>query len=158
MNKPITLNELPAITIEKMATIDLQEVIAIERDVFPSPWTKEMFYSELIDNPLSSSFIVKEKEQIIGYIFFWDVAGEFHLMNIAIHRKWHRRGVGEALLKWLFQIGKQRGVRGITLEARASNFPARLLYKKLGFYEVGIRKNYYHSPMEDAILLAYDFH
>ena len=158
MNKQITLNEHPAIVVEKMVATDLKEVIAIERDVFTSPWTKEMFYSELFDNPLSSSFTVKQEGQIVGYLFFWNVAGELHLMNIATHRKWQRRGIGEALLKWLFETCQKRGMRGVTLEVRASNFPARLLYQKLGCYEVGIRKNYYYSPLEDAILLACDFH
>jgi ribosomal-protein-alanine N-acetyltransferase len=60
-------------------------------------------------------------------------------------------------LRWLIQKGRKKGITQITLEVRASNLPARRLYQKAGFHEVGMRKRYYHSPMEDALLLTYDF-
>jgi ribosomal-protein-alanine N-acetyltransferase len=160
-----------------MEAIDLDDVMAIEQMAFSAPWTKEMFYSEFFDNRLSFSFVAKECDQVgeapwalpmegatrgttrasvIGYLFAWEVAGEFHLMNIAVAPQWLRRGIGEALIKTMCSAGKERGIGQILLEVRASNFSAISLYEKLKFCKIGLRKNYYHSPTEDALILQYD--
>jgi len=151
-----------------MDLIDLDEVIAIEQIAFSEPWTKAMFYSEFFDNTLSFSFVAKEGEQgqralrgqrplrVLGYLFAWEVSGEFHLMNIAVDPTWQRKGVGEALMKKMFDISKERSISEILLEVRAGNVSAISLYEKLKFYKVGRRKNYYHAPTEDALILRYD--
>ena len=143
--------------ITKMEAIDLDEVIAIEQLAFTSPWTKAMFYSEFFDNLLSFSFVAKEKDKVIGYIFAWEVSGEFHLMNIAVAPPWQRKGVGNALLKRVLDLGRERSIKKILLEVRVSNSSAISFYKKLQFYKVGVRKKYYASPQEDALILQYDF-
>lgn len=143
--------------ITKMEAADLDDVMAIEQMAFAAPWTKEMFYSEFFDNLLSFSFVAKEGELIVGYLFFWEVSGEFHLMNIAVAPQWQRRGIGEALMKKMCDAGKKKTIGQILLEVRASNLSAISLYEKLKFFKIGLRKNYYHSPTEDALILQYDF-
>ncbi len=140
--------------IMKMDLTDLDEVMAIEQEVFSEPWTKEMFYSEFFDNRLSFSFVAKESERIVGYLFAWEVSGEFHLMNIAVASNWQRKGIGELLLKKMCDVGRQKSIAQILLEVRVSNVSAIALYKKLKFNKVGVRKNYYHSPTEDALVLC----
>jgi len=140
--------------IMKMDLTDLDEVMAIEQEVFSEPWTKEMFYSEFFDNRLSFSFVAKESERIVGYLFAWEVSGEFHLMNIAVASNWQRKGIGELLLKKMCDVGRQKSIAQILLEVRVSNVSAISLYKKLKFNKVGVRKNYYHSPTEDALVLC----
>jgi ribosomal-protein-alanine N-acetyltransferase len=143
--------------ITKMEAIDLDDVMAIENLVFTSPWTKEMFYSEFFDNPLSFSFVAKEGDQIVGYLFAWEVSCEFHLMNIAVAPTWQRKGIGEGLIKRMLEIGRERSIKQIFLEVRVSNASAISFYEKLQFYKIGVRKNYYRSPHEDALIVRYDF-
>lgn len=150
-----------------MEAIDLDDVMAIEQMAFSAPWTKEMFYSEFFDNLLSFSFVAREGEQIgegatqgttrapvIGYLFFWEVSGEFHVMNIAVAPKWQRKGIGQELIQTMLEIGRQKSIGQILLEVRVSNTVAISLYEKLNFLKVGVRKNYYHSPKEDALILC----
>ena len=143
--------------ITKMEAIDLEDVMAIENLVFTSPWTKEMFYSEFFDNPLSFSFVAKEDDQIVGYLFAWEVSCEFHLMNIAVAPKWQRKGIGEGLIKRMLEVGRERLIKQIFLEVRVSNASAISFYERLQFYKIGVRKNYYCSPSEDALIVRYDF-
>ncbi len=141
----------------KMDLTDLDDVMAIEQIAFSAPWTKEMFYSEFFDNRLSFSFVAKEGEEVVGYLFAWEVSCEFHLMNIAVSPRWQRKGVGAALIESMCDIGRKRFIQHIFLEVRASNAAAISLYEKLQFHKVGLRKNYYHTPHEDALILRYNF-
>ena len=143
--------------ITKMEALDLDDVMAIEQMAFSAPWTKEMFYSEFFDNLLSFSFVAKNGEEVVGYLFAWEVSGEFHLMNVAVAPKWQRKGIGEALIKKMFDVGRERAIGTILLEVRTSNAPAIALYRKLHFLKVGVRKNYYHSPKEDGLILRHDY-
>ncbi|MEK7702985.1 MAG: ribosomal protein S18-alanine N-acetyltransferase [Nitrospirota bacterium] len=147
---------LQEVVIEKMEAIDLEEVIAIEQLSFSCPWTKAMFYSEFFDNLLSFSYAARAGGRVVGYLFFWEVVGELHLMNIAVSDLWRRCGIANQLIEKMLETGRERSAHKIFLEVRASNEPALALYQTLQFYKVGIRKNYYHSPKEDAIVLRYD--
>lgn len=140
--------------IVKMDLTDLDDVMAIEQMAFSEPWTKEMFYSEFFDNPLSFSFVAKAGDAVVGYLFVWEVSGEFHLMNIATAPQWQRKGIGEALIKKMLDLSRQKWVGQILLEVRVSNTAAISLYEKMKFNKVGVRKNYYHSPKEDALILC----
>ncbi len=143
-------------TFEKMTPADIEEVIAIEQAIFSSPWTTGMVRAELFDNPFSFSFVIRYLGQMVGYLFFWEVAGEFHLMNLAVAPKYQRQGIGAEAMKWILGMAQKRGMHFILLEVRASNTAARSLYRKFNFYEVGVRKKYYDTPTEDAILYQYD--
>ena len=75
------------------------------------------------------------------------------MMNVAVAPEARRRGIAEALVLDLVQALKEKGNHCLTLEVRASNAPAIALYEKLGFSQVGCRRNYYRNPREDALIL-----
>ncbi|HLG21928.1 MAG TPA: ribosomal protein S18-alanine N-acetyltransferase [Candidatus Manganitrophaceae bacterium] len=144
-------------TLEPMRIDHLPQVMAIEREAFSSPWTKSMFLSELWENPFSFSYVAKEEGgRVVGYVCFWIVVDELHLLNIAVHPRRRRTGVGADLFRLALRMGRERAARIATLEVRLSNLPALDLYRKFGFREVGRRPNYYHDPPEDALLLQCD--
>lgn len=144
---------------DRMTPKDVDTIITIERAAYSSPWTRRMFESELWENPFSFAYVAREEEQrrIVGYVLFWVVYDELHLMNVAVELAWRRRGIGEGLVRFALESGRRRGIRMATLEVRASNLPAQTLYRNLGFYQVGVRRNYYREPREDALLLQCDF-
>jgi ribosomal-protein-alanine N-acetyltransferase len=90
---------------------------------------------------------------VLGYIGSQSVLGESDMMNVAVHPDHRRRGIGEMLVNALSRDLKERGNVCLTLEVRDSNVPAIALYEKLGFTQVGLRKNYYRNPKEDALIL-----
>ena len=75
------------------------------------------------------------------------------MMNVAVHPDFRRKGIAEALIEELVETLKRKDSHCLTLEVRASNGPAIALYEKLGFAQVGRRKNYYRNPKEDALIL-----
>lgn len=132
--------------------------MAIERASFSYPWTEGMVLSELFDNAFAYSFVVRVggDEKIAAYIFMRVVFDELHLMDLAVHPAWRRRGIGEQLIRHVLLSGKERGLEKVILEVRASNRPAQCLYRKLGFGQVGERRNYYHKPTENALLFQFN--
>jgi ribosomal-protein-alanine N-acetyltransferase len=141
-----------------MAGEDLDEVMKIEEVSFSSPWSRGMFLSELKDNPFSNLLTAKliDSHQIIGYSCFWIVFGEVHIMNLAVHPDWRRKGIATRLVEKAISTSHQHAVKKLHLEVRRSNEPARRLYEKFGFQVVAVRSNYYAQPREDALLMAMD--
>ncbi len=131
----------------------LTDILNIERVSFPSPWGREAFEHE-VRNPMSRFWGILSDNGLVAYICFWVAAGEIHLMNIAVHPEMRKRGLGQALMDKLVQIGAEEGVRKIWLEVRPSNETARTLYSGMGFTEVGRRRRYYTDTGEDAIVMA----
>jgi ribosomal-protein-alanine N-acetyltransferase len=144
------------IAIDPMTEGDLDAVLEIERVSFSSPWSRRMFESELLGNPFAFSFVVRHAGSIVGYLCFWIVFDELHLLNLAVAPRSRRSGIGEEAVRWALAFGRARGAGTATLEVRASNHPARRLYEKLGFKSYAVRKNYYSDPPEDALLLRFN--
>lgn len=138
--------------ITTMANAHVSQVADLEKLCFSDPWSEKSVASEL-DNPLSIWLVAVEGERLAGYVGSQTVLDETDMMNIAVHPDYRRRGVAEQLVEQLVEALKQRGSRCLTLEVRASNEPARKLYEKLGFQQIGLRKNYYRNPREDALIL-----
>jgi len=145
------------LTILPMTSDDLEDVLNIERLSFPAPWSRSQFEKE-IQNPFSGKFIAKiihkGEEVVAAYIIFWVVADEAHILNIATHPDFRRRGIARALLSFTLSRLKEKGVREIFLEVRRSNAPAQKLYHDFGFKKIGIREGYYGNNNEDAIIMA----
>lgn len=127
-------------------------IAQLESICFSCPWSENSVASELT-NALSLWLVAEEDDHVAGYIGSQTVCEESDMMNVAVHPDFRRRGIGEALVKALETELRARGSRCLTLEVRTSNAPAIALYEKLGFSQVGLRKNYYRDPKEDALIL-----
>ncbi|MFZ0451288.1 MAG: ribosomal protein S18-alanine N-acetyltransferase [Desulfatiglandaceae bacterium] len=128
-------------------------IMEIETVSFLTPWTSHAFEEEA-RRSLSSLWVLLEEVTVVGYICFWIVADEVHLMNIAVHQKMRGRGLGNGLLDKMTESGVAQGAKSVLLEVRPSNREARGLYWKKGFREIGRRPQYYRDTGEDAILMA----
>ncbi len=137
---------------------DLEQIMVIERVSFPYPWTEGMVCSELSGGPYSFSYVTKDpaKDRIIAYVFMRALYDELHLLSIAVDPAWRRQGIGDELIGLVLKTVREKGLKRITLEVRVSNRPACRLYRKFGFKEVGLRRQYYCKPTENGLVLQYD--
>ena len=138
--------------LEKMHPAHVAQIAELEKICFSDPWSERSIASEL-DNKLAFWLVATEGENVAGYIGSQTVMDETDMMNVAVHPDFRRRGIAEALVNGLVDGLKTQGSHCLTLEVRASNAPAIALYEKLGFSEIGRRKNYYRNPREDALIL-----
>ncbi len=142
------------ITIDDIKEGDIPEVMEIEKEAFSDPWSFDMFYSELF-NPFSHIWGVREVSgRLIGYICFWRVADEAHILNLAVHKDLRRKGMASRLMQYAMDYWKRDGVKNVFLEVRQSNIAAQELYKKTGFNVILRRAKYYRNPLEDALIMA----
>ena len=140
------------IEIIQMNASHVAQVAGLEKICFSDPWSERSIASEL-DNKLAFWLVATEGETVAGYIGSQTVMEETDMMNVAVHPDFRRQGIAEALVSGLVEHLKAMGSHCLTLEVRASNAPAIALYEKLGFAEIGRRKNYYRNPREDALIL-----
>jgi ribosomal-protein-alanine N-acetyltransferase len=129
------------------------QVAQLENICFGSAaWSERSIASEL-ENKLALWLIAVDGETVAGYVGSQTVIDETDMMNVAVHPDYRRQGIAEKLVQELVDELKKRESRCLTLEVRASNVPAISLYEKLGFGQIGLRKNYYRNPKEDALIL-----
>ena len=136
----------------QMGRPHVPQVAELEKLCFSDPWSEQSIASEL-DNVLALWYVALDGDRVVGYIGSQTVCGETDVMNIAVHPDYRRRGIGQILIEELIREVKNLGSISLTLEVRSSNAPAVSLYEKLGFSQVGLRKNYYRNPKEDALIL-----
>lgn len=141
------------ITIRLMEERDLDAIMEVERQCFTLPWSREAFYNELHQNRFAHYLILEEDNKVIGYCGAWLVVDEAHITNIAVLPAYQGRGLGKVLLSSMIKECMLQAIKRMTLEVRESNLVAQSLYKKLGFVEGAIRKNYYSDNQEDAIVM-----
>ena len=139
--------------ITQMNEAHVSQVAALEKLCFSDPWSENSVASEL-NNPLSLWLVAEENGAVCGYVGSQTVMGETDMMNIAVHPDCRRKGVAAALITELVSQLKLRGSRIVRLEVRESNTPAIALYKSMGFTQLGLRKNYYRNPKENALILG----
>lgn len=139
-------------TIVKMTSEHIPQIALLETLCFHDPWSENSIASEL-NNPLSLWLVALDGERVVGYVGSQTVLGWTDMMNVAVHPDWRRKGIGEQLIVSLEEALRKQESTCLTLEVRASNEPAKALYQKLGFQEVGRRKNYYRNPKEDALIM-----
>lgn len=138
--------------IRKMKEADIEAVAGIERRIFSMPWTEQGFRSSL-NSEDTLYLVVDNEDQILGYCGFLQSFDEADITNVAVAPEMRNSGIGFAMLTELMQQGRTRGIERYTLEVRAGNAAAIHLYEKLGFESVGIRKNFYDKPKEDAVIM-----
>ncbi len=140
------------ISIRDMLPQDISSVIQIERMSFSTPWSESSFFTE-VSRPHCIARVALLNNTLVGYICCEWVADEAHILNLAVHPDYRRMGIATALIQNIMDELRIRSCRYIYLEVRDSNYIAKRLYGGLGFKIVGIRKGYYTSPKEDAVIM-----
>ena len=136
---------------------DLDGVLEVEAESFTNPWTRDMYSWELQNRSVCHILLVRMAAcRVAGFCAFWLVFDEIHINNVAVRPGLRAQGIGTTLLRRVLEEAQRLGARRATLEVRASNERARRLYERLGFYTAGVRRNYYTSPVEDALILWRD--
>ena len=139
--------------VAQMKEKHVAQVAELERLCFgKAAWSERSVASELT-NELSLWLVAEDEDKVLGYVGSQTVMGETDMMNVAVHPDYRKQGIATGLIVGLIGVLKHRGSHCLTLEVRASNEPAKKLYEGLGFHEIGVRKNYYRNPKEDALIL-----
>lgn len=131
----------------------VSQIARLEAQCFSDPWSEKSIASEL-ENPLSLWLVAEENGQVFGYVGSQTVLDESDMMNVAVDPRFRRQGIARALIETLIAELSKMGSRCLRLEVRVSNENARALYARMGFQQLGLRKNYYHNPKEDALILG----
>jgi ribosomal-protein-alanine N-acetyltransferase len=144
-------------SIDFMRKEDIDQVLAIEQASFSMPWSRNLFLSEF-RSPLVSTLLVAlaggPVRFVIGYIVFWLVADEMHILNLAVLPELRRKGIAHELVVTGLKRAYVKGARRAFLEVRVSNAAAQKLYSNLGFSGTSIRRDYYDIPLEDAVVMT----
>lgn len=137
-----------------MTAAHLDAVSGLEKICFPEdPWSRRLFEEALVNENTTSLLALAEDGSVLGYLLFTAVLDEGGVDNIAVAPAARRQGIASALLEEFRRYGREHGLVNLFLEVRPSNTGAAALYEKLGYREVGRRKNYYLDPKEDAIIM-----
>lgn len=151
MNEKMEMRE--SIAFRFMEEKDIDQVLEIEHLSFATPWSREAFYNELHNNKFAIYIVLEMEQKIIGYCGVWIVVDEAHITNVAILPEYRGKKLGDALMGKLIEVAREKGAKTMTLEVRVSNIIAQSLYRKYGFQNGGIRKNYYSDNQEDALVM-----
>ena len=139
--------------IRRMDLLDIDKIVALEQELFSSPWDKEAFYYELEKNAFSTILVLEDELEIIGYIGMWLLGDQTQITTLGIKKAYQGNVYAKKLMDKCEEITKMMGYANINLEVRISNQRAIRLYEKCGFKIVAIRKNYYQDNHEDAYLM-----
>jgi ribosomal-protein-alanine N-acetyltransferase len=153
----MTDSPTPDFSLRRMRYADLPGVLSIERQSFSNPWPEATFRGEIQNEGLSFPLVAIDKDgsTVLGYVLYWLIQDEVQINNVAVHPDYRGRRLGERMMWEALAEARQSGGTHAVLEVRASNAAARTLYeKKLGFVFLGIRKDYYTNPLEDALVLG----
>ncbi len=137
-----------------MSEADLPEVVAIEREIYPFPWTRGNFLDSLRAG--YSVWVLRDTAAaLIAYSVMTVALDEAHLLNLSVARRLQRSGLGWRTLEWMAEVARGHGVRTMLLEVRPSNVTAVRMYKRYGFERIGVRRGYYPTQggREDALVM-----
>ena len=141
------------LTIRELKESDIPSVVEIENISFTTPWSEILFFNEIYKQRSIAKVALIDKK-VIGYICANFVADEGHILNLAVHPDFRRKGIAKTLVENILEELKETDCRFLYLEVRASNNAARELYEGFGFSVVGTRKKYYNKPEEDAVIMS----
>lgn len=137
----------------RMTADDIEGVYEVEVSAFEDPWSYSSPKGEL-KNKLSRYIVAEEDDgKIVGYVGAWYILDEAHITNVAVHKDFRGKKIGNGLIEALIDMCDRDKMASITLEVRAGNFVAQGLYKKYDFLAGGVRKEYYTNNKEDAIIM-----
>ena len=146
---------MTAVALRRLRTSDLDRIEELERESYPTPWSRSMFAGELA-KPSGICLGAFQGADMLGYLIVAKYVDAWHVMNVAVDLHYRGRGVARALLERLFELTMDDAERGYTLEVRVSNDVAVNLYSSLGFVETGVRRGYYTDNREDALIMWRD--
>src|SRR5437867_8169441 len=152
----ITVDEPVELEIGRMRRRHLRGVMAIERQVYPRPWSPSLFLAEMSESANRTYLVARLGRDVVGYAGMICYGDEAHVTTIAVDPEHHRRKIGTRLLFELIQTAIDMGARAVSLEVRVSNWGAQRLYTRFGFRPVGVRKGYYQETGEDALVMWAD--
>jgi ribosomal-protein-alanine N-acetyltransferase len=139
-------------TIREMREEDIGQIMDIENESFSTPWTEAAFLAEIY-KLYSLSRVLMIGDRLVGYLCMNLILDEGHILNLAVNPDFRRRGLATRLIHEALTELKKKGCRFIYLEVRGSNTAAKQFYLQFGFRDAGLRKKYYTSPVEDAVLM-----
>lgn len=151
-----SVSEPAEVEITRMRRRHLKGVMAIEHQVYPRPWSPNLFLSEMNEFRNRTYLVAKIGKDVVGYGGVMCYGDEAHITTIAVDPMHHRKKIGTRLLYELVQEGIRLGAKAASLEVRVSNWGAQRLYGQFGFRPVGVRKNYYQETGEDAVVMWAD--
>lgn len=138
--------------IEELKPHHAADCAEIEKACFSEPWSKSEI-EKLCTNSMAVYFVCLVDNRVVGYGGMYQVLDEGQINNIGVLIEYRRQGIADALIKSLVDYGRSSGLSRLILEVRASNLSAIALYEKNGFENIGIRKDFYSLPREDAIIM-----
>jgi ribosomal-protein-alanine N-acetyltransferase len=134
----------------------LRGVMAIERQVYPRPWSPNLFLSEMNESRNRCYLVARLDREVVGYGGMICYGEEAHITNVAVDPLRHRHKIGSRLLHDLIAAAADMGAEAVSLEVRVTNWAAQRMYGRFGFRPVGVRKNYYQEVNEDALIMWLD--
>lgn len=146
------MDVLRGAVIRPMRKEDVFQVSEIEKLSFPTPWSYSIFSSELDEENFAFYYVMEYQDEIIAYIGYWKLANEAHLVNLAVHPAFRRKGLGSKLLKYILEKAQNQGLDTISLEVRRFNLAAQKFYERFDFEKMAIRPGYYVETGEDALV------
>ncbi len=148
--------ESPDIEITRMRRRHLRGIMAIERQVYPRPWSPSLFVSEMTTSRNRAYLVALHRRAVVGYAGLISYGDEAHVTTIAVEPQYQRLKIGTRLLYELVLEAIELGARAVSLEVRVTNWGAQRMYGRFGFRPVGVRKNYYQETNEDALVMWTD--
>lgn len=142
------------ITFDSLKIDHIPQIVGIENQSFQEPWSKDGF-RDILSNPSFRNLGIFSDRVLAGYIFFYLVMDELHVMNVAIDPSYRQKGLGAKLMEKVHEMGRGFGAKLAYLEVRETNDAAQKLYASLGYQRQGRRINYY-ANQEDALLMFKD--
>lgn len=140
------------IKIRGLQESDIDALAAIESDSFSMPWSGQDF-KDLLRHDYCTYVVALVDREVAGCAGFTDSFGEANIDNVVVAEKYRGMGLAQSMLRELFRLGEEAGVKAYTLEVRVSNRIAIHVYEKLGFVSEGIRPRFYEKPVEDANIM-----
>ena len=141
------------ISLRLMEENDIKDVVQLDEHLFSLSWSQESFTKEF-ENPISTVYVTTHKNKIMGYGVIWTFVDELEIVKIAIAPDYRQLGIASWMLKHIFKQAQSQNMLRAFIEVRVSNKSAIQLYKKFRFTNDRIRKDYYSSPKEDALLMT----
>lgn len=132
---------------------DVSEIAALQSQTFTNPWSADSLRWEIANTDVARLYVLRADGVLIGFCACWVILDELHINSLAVDPAWRRQGMARRLVGEVVRDAAAAGATQATLEVRRSNTAALALYERLGFACEGVRKDYYQSPREDALVL-----